>query len=81
MSQIANTYAKIGAAIGFLAGVVVFLGYVATSWWVCTTLLDCPSHWSPYAVIFTIGLTFFTAAGAIAAACLRRLYELLRVDG
>ena len=80
-SQAMKRYAKIGAVIGFLAGVVVFLGYIATSWWVCSTLLDCPGHWLPYAVIFTIGLTFFTAAGAIAAAILRGLYEMFRIDG
>ena len=74
-------YAKIGAVIGFLAGVVVFVGYVATSWWVCSTLLDCPGHWLPYVIIFAIGLTFFTAAGAIAAAFLRGLYEMFRIDG
>ncbi len=74
-------YAKIGALIGFLAGVVVFVGYVATSWWVCSTLFDCPGHWLPYVIIFTIGLTFFTAAGAIAGAFLRGLYEMFRIDG
>ncbi len=71
---------KIGALAGFLSGIIVFLGYAFASWWVCSSLLDCPGSWIPYLVIFAIGVAVFTSLGVIAAAILRRLYELTRVD-
>ncbi len=72
---------KIGAIAGFLSGIIVFLGYALTSWWVCSGLLDCPGHWLPYLIIFGIGVTTFTLIGVVTAAILRGLYEFTRVDG
>ena len=72
---------KIGALGGFLAGVIVFLGYAMASWWVCSSLRECPGSWVPYLVIFAIGVVIFTGLGSLAAAILRGLYELTRVDG
>lgn len=72
---------KIGALAGFLAGVIVFLGYAMASWWVCSSLRDCPGSWVPYLVIFAIGVAIFTGLGSLTAAIMRGLYELTRVDG
>lgn len=72
---------KIGALLGFLTGVIVFVGYIITSWWVCTTLLDCPGHWLPYLIIFGVGTTVSTLFGITVAAGLRGLYQFTRVDG
>lgn len=72
---------KIGVLAGFLSGIIVFTGYAMTSWWLCTTLRDCPGSWIPYLVIFAIGVTIFTTFGALSAAILRKLYESTRVDG
>ncbi|MXX92601.1 MAG: hypothetical protein F4Y63_04005 [Chloroflexi bacterium] len=72
---------KIGALGGFLAGIIVFFGYAMASWWVCSSLRECPGSWVPYLVIFAIGVAIFTALGSLAAAILRGLYELTRVDG
>jgi len=72
---------KIGALGGFLAGIIVFLGYATASWWVCSSLRECPGSWVPYLVIFAIGVAIFTALGSLTAAILRGLYELTRVDG
>ena len=72
---------KIGALGGFAAGILVFIGYVITSWWVCTTLLDCPGHWLPYLIIFAIGTTVFTLIGVVLAVVLRGLHSVTRVDG
>ena len=72
---------KIGAITGFLSGVLVFLGYAMASWWVCSSLRDCPGSWVPYLVIFAIGVTVFSLLGLLAAAILRRLYDMTRVDG
>ena len=72
---------KIGALGGFLSGVIVFIGYAMASWWVCSSLRDCPGSWIPYLLIFAIGVAVFTALGLLAAAILRRLYELTRMDG
>ena len=71
---------KIGALGGFLAGIIVFLGYAMASWWVCSSLRDCPGSWVPYLVIFAIGVAIFTGLGSLAAAILRGLYEVTRVD-
>ena len=70
---------KIGAIGGFLAGTLVFLGYIITSWWVCTTLLDCPGHWLPYLIIYAIGVTIATLIGLVTAVILHTLYRLTRV--
>ena len=70
---------KIGAIVGFALGCLVFLGYVMTSWWVCSSMLDCPGHWLPYLVIFTIGVSVFTLIGAGIAAALRGLYQITKV--
>ena len=72
---------KIGALAGFLSGVIVFLGYAMASWWVCSSLRECPGSWIPYLVIFAIGVAIFTALGSLTAVILRGLYELTRVDG
>ena len=72
---------KIGAIAGFVLGILIFLGYIITSWWVCTTLLDCPGHWFPYLLIFAIGATITTLLGAATAFILRSLYEVTKVDG
>lgn len=72
---------KIGAIAGFLSGIIVFLGYAMASWWVCSSLRDCPSSWVPYLAIFAIGVAVFTLLGSLAAAILRGLYDLTRVDG
>ena len=72
---------KIGAIAGFLSGILVFLGYAMASWWVCSSLRDCPGSWVPYLVIFAIGVTVFSLLGSLAAAILRRLYDMTRVDG
>ena len=72
---------KIGAIAGFLSGVIVFLGYAMASWWVCSSLRDCPGSWVPYLVIFAIGVAVFALLGLLAAAILRRLYDMTRVDG
>ncbi len=72
---------KIGAITGFLSGIIVFIGYALASVWVCSSLLDCPGHWLPYLVIFTIGVAVFTLSGALLAAFLRGMYDLTRVDG
>ena len=71
---------KIGSIAGFLSGIIVFLGYVIASWWVCSGLLDCPGHWLPYLIIFGIGVTTFTLMGVVTAAILHGLYQLTRVD-
>ncbi len=71
---------KIGALGGFLAGIIVFLGYAMASWWVCSSLRECPGSWVPYLVIFAIGVAIFTALGVLVAAILRGLYEVTRVD-
>ena len=71
---------KIGALGGFLAGVIVFLGYAMASWWVCSSLRECPGSWIPYVVIFAIGVAVFTSLGVLGAAILRGLYEVTRVD-
>ena len=70
----------IGAIAGLSIGVLIFLGYVIASWWVCSTLLDCPGHWLPYLLVFAIGATITTLLGATAAFLLRGLYEFTRVD-
>ena len=72
---------KIGATAGLLSGIIVFLGYAMASWWVCSSLRDCPGSWVPYLVIFAIGVAIFTALGSLTAVILRGLYELTRVDG
>lgn len=72
---------KFGAIAGFALGTLIFIGYIITSWWVCTTLLDCPGHWLPYLLIFAIGTTITTILGATTAFILRGLYEFTRVDG
>lgn len=71
----------IGAIAGLALGILVFFGYVITSWWVCTTLLDCPGHWLPYLLIFLIGTSITTLLGVSAAFILRRLYDFAKVDG
>ncbi len=71
---------KIGALAGFLSGIIVFLGYAMASWWVCSSLRDCPGSWIPYLVIFAIGVTMFTALGTLTAAFLRGMYDRFRVD-
>ena len=80
-SQLMKRCIKIGAMAGFLSGIIVFLGYAMASWWVCSSLRDCPGSWVPYVVIFTIGVAALTLLGALSAAILRKLYELTRVDG
>ena len=72
---------KFGAIGGFITGVIVFFGYVITSWWVCSSLLDCPGHWFPYLIIFAIGTTVFTLIGVILAVVLSGLHRVTRVDG
>ncbi len=71
---------KIGAFGGLAAGLVVFLGYVVASWWVCTTLRECPAHWLPYLVIFGIGVGVLTSVGIVAATVLHCLYRMTRVS-
>ena len=71
---------KIGAIAGLVLGILIFIGYTITSWWVCTTLLDCPGHWLPYLLIFAVGATITTLLGAAAAFILRGLYEFTKVD-
>ena len=71
---------KIGALAGFLSGIIVFLGYAMASWWVCSSLRDCPGSWIPYLVIFAIGVAMFTALGTLTAAFLRGMYDRFRVD-
>ncbi len=73
-------WVKVGTTLGFAAGVIVFAGYVVASWWVCTTLRQCPGHWFPYLVIFCIGTSIFTLMGFAAAAVLRGMYQITRVD-
>ncbi len=68
-----------GAILGFATGVVVFVGYVLASWWVCSSMLDCPGHWFPYLVIFGIGVAIFTLLGAAIAGTLRGLYLMTKV--
>lgn len=70
----------IGTSIGAALGAIIFAGYSAASWWVCSTLPDCPGHWLPYLVTFAIGTTVFTVAGAGIATTLRGLYNITRVD-
>lgn len=70
---------KIGALGGFLAGIIVFLGYAMASWWVCSSLRECPGSWVPYLVIFAIGVSIFTLIGLIAAIVLHGLYRITRV--
>ena len=70
---------KIGAIAGFALGVIVFVGYVVTSWWVCSSMLDCPGHWLPYVAIFVVGVSVFTLIGTAVAAALRGLYEITKV--
>ena len=70
----------IGATIGAALGTVIFAGYAAAGWWVCTTLPACPGHWLPYLITFAIGVTIFTAAGAGIAIALRGLYRMTRVE-
>lgn len=72
---------KIGAVAGFASGIIVFIGYVITSWWVCSTLLGCPGHWLPYLAIFGVGVSVFTLMGVTAAAVLHKLYDYFRVEG
>ncbi len=72
---------KIGVALGFSFGVVVFAGYSLASWWVCSSSRLCPGHWLPYLIIFTIGVTIFALLGLAGAAMLRGMYEATRVDG
>ena len=73
-------YVKIGGVVGFVLGSIVFLGYAVASWWVCTSLRDCPGHWLPYLIIFGIGVVAFTVIGIVGAAVLRKLYEWTRVE-
>ena len=80
-SQPMSRCIKIGAAAGFLSGIIVFLGYAMASWWVCSSLRDCPGSWVPYLVIFAIGVATLTLLGALSAAVLRKLYDFTRVDG
>lgn len=70
----------IGTSIGAALGSIIFAGYAAASWWVCSTLPDCPGHWLPYLVTFAIGTTVFTAGGATMATTLRCMYNMTRVD-
>ena len=71
----------IGAVAGLALGILIFVGYVITSWWLCTTLRDCPGHWLPYLFIFAVGSTVATLLGAAAAFVLRALYDFTRVEG
>ena len=71
---------KIGTLAGFLSGVIVFIGYAFASWWVCSSLRDCPGSWIPYLVIFAIGVSLFTMVGATIATILHKLYDITRVD-
>ncbi len=72
---------KIGAALGFSVGVVIFAGYALASWWVCSSSRICPDHWLPYLVVFMIGVTVFLLLGMVGAAMFRGMYEVTRVDG
>ena len=71
---------KIGGIGGAASGLIVFLGYVLASWWVCSGLLDCPGHWLPYLIIFAIGVSVFTLSGLILAAILHWFYQFTKVD-
>ena len=70
----------IGAVIGAALGVIIFAGYAAAGWWVCTTLPDCPGHWLPYVLVFGIGVTIFTLVGAGISTFLRGMYNLTKVE-
>ena len=70
----------IGASIGCILGAIIFAGYAAAGWWVCTTLPACPGHWLPYLLTIAIGVAVFTVFGATVAMGLRFMYLITRVE-
>ena len=67
-----------GAIVGLFFGIIFFIGYGATSAWICSARLDC-GHWAPITIVSASGALSFTVLGGITGLVLHKLYGLFRV--
>jgi hypothetical protein len=71
--------AFVGAQAGTVFGLIFFVAYGLTSFWICSGVRSCPDHWLPYVAVPAIGWAGMTAGGALAGLVLRQLYRTFKV--
>ncbi len=65
-----------GLIIGVIVGLMVAIGYGATSAWLCSGIRDCPVSWEPFVFISLLIFLVIVVAMVVVAMVFARAYKI-----
>jgi mannose/fructose/N-acetylgalactosamine-specific phosphotransferase system component IIC len=65
-----------GLILGTVLGLMVAVGYGATSGWLCSGISKCPGSWEPFVIVSSIIFVLILVATTIASVVMARLYKI-----
>ena len=66
----------VGLIFGSLLGLMIAIGYAATSAWLCSGIRKCPASWEPYAYVSAIILLVVVFTAVVVSVVGARVYKI-----
>jgi hypothetical protein len=68
--------AVVGVIFGTVFGLLIAVGYGATSAWLCSGIRKCPASWEPFAIVSTVIFGLVLVAAVVISMVGARAYKI-----